>query len=162
MLRRFVLLAVCGISLALAAQTIPSRAAASQPTPAALPTPASQTPVRSLGDVHTIFIAPMDYHLDDYIVAELFRRLPKGVTMAENRADADSILQGVVNPAIGKGESLSSAVQLVSTSGEILWADEKSDHTSAFPRFRQHGLPTVATRIAKDLSKSLKVAAKGR
>jgi len=126
----------------------------------------------SLGEVRTIYVAPMAGGFDTYIVGELLRRLPKDVTVTQSKDHADAILMGTgrsngsgiggtINQAIGLGGGASGAVELVTSQGAVLWADEKSDHTiPVFGTFREHGPSKVAARIAKDLSDALKKAEK--
>jgi hypothetical protein len=125
-----------------------------------------------LSQIHVIFVAPMASGFDTYVVGELLRRLPEGVTVTRNKDAADAVLQGTatgdrsgtagtINQAVGVGGAASGAVELVSKSGTILWADEKSDHTiPVFGTFREHGVSKVAGRIAKDLSDAIKDADK--
>lgn len=118
--------------------------------------------VASLSAVHTIYIAPMAANFDQYLMGEIMKRMPKGLSITQNKNNADAILEGVaqqsgsgvgrdVNQVLGGGGS-SGAVRLVSSNGTILWSTERSDHTiPLYSEFREHGLPKVAGRISKDL-----------
>lgn len=129
-------------------------------------------PARTLADVHTIYIAPMPNGFDQYLLAEVLKRLPKGVTLTQNKNSADATLEGVdersahgisrtVNQVFGVGGSASGAVRLVSGNGQILWATEKSDHTiPLYGTWREHGMSKVAARIAKNLTDVLRTAQK--
>ncbi len=128
--------------------------------------------VESLADVHTIAIKPMPGGFDQYLAGEILRRLPPGVTLTKNQAGADAVLQGsgqdsshgisrTVNQVFGVGGSASGAVELISRSGQILWATEKSDHTiPLYGTWREHGKSKVASRIAKSLTGALRTAQK--
>lgn len=96
---------------------------------------APERSVSSLAEVHTIYIKPMPGGFNQYLTGEILRRLPRGVTLTMNKASADAVLQGAgqdsahgisrtVNQIFGVGGSAAAAVELVSTSGQILWATE--------------------------------------
>jgi hypothetical protein len=128
--------------------------------------------VSGLAGVHAIYIRPMPNGFDQYLTAEVLKRLPKGVSLVQSESRADAILEGVdeksahgisrtVNQVFGVGGSASGAVRLVSGDGRILWATEKSDHTiPLYGTWREHGMPKVAARIAKNLADALKTAQK--
>lgn len=129
-------------------------------------------PTTNLAAVHSIYIAPMPNGFDQYLAAELLKRLPEGVTLAQNKNHADALLEGVdeqgshgisrtVNQVFGVGGGSSGAVRLISADGQILWATEKSDHTiPVYGTWREHGMPKVASRIAKNLANALRKAEK--
>ncbi|MGH9376719.1 MAG: hypothetical protein ACRD1J_11255 [Terriglobia bacterium] len=128
--------------------------------------------VSSLAEVHMIYVKPMPNSFDQYLTAELLKRLPKGIMLTQNKDRADATLEGVdensahgisrtVNQVFGVGGSASGAVKLLSSDGQILWATEKSDHTiPVYGTWREHGMSKVAARIAKSLAGSLRAAQK--
>lgn len=128
--------------------------------------------VITLANIHTIYVAPMPNGFDQYLSAELLKRLPKGVTLVENKSRADAMIEGIdqnsshgisrtVNQVFGVGGGSSGAVRLLSRNGQILWATEKSDHTiPLYGSWREHGMPKVASRIAKNLANALRKAEK--
>lgn len=132
----------------------------------------SQVTAMALARVHSIYIAPMPNGFDQYLAAELLKRLPKGVTLSQTKAHANAVLEGIdessshgisrtVNQVFGVGGSASGAVRLLSSTGQILWAAAKTDHTiPIYGTWRQHGMDKVASRIAKDLAGALKSAQK--
>lgn len=128
----------------------------------------------TLAQVHSIYVAPMANGFDQYLAGDLVRRLPKGVTITNNKKQADAVLTGTgrssshgisrtVNQAIGLGGSASGAVELLAQGGKILWADTQTDNTiPVFGIWRHHGMDKVASRIAKSLCKALKKAEKAK
>lgn len=129
----------------------------------------------ALPGVRVIYIVPMAGGFDQFLAGELLHRLPPGVTLTLDKSKADAVLQGttqgvggdkgidgvtrVLNQATGVGGLSASADELVSASGALLWADEKSDHTIPVGGlWREHGVSKVAARIAKDLSAAIQVA----
>lgn len=153
---RRVLLAVtlCAVSMACYSQTVQSHGAT------------------SLGDVKLIYIEPMPGGFNQYLTGALLRRLPDGVSLTNDRSQADAELTGTDQEPMGGGERVanqtstvggaaSGAVELVNPAGQILWADQQNDHTiPIYGLFRNHGVTKVAARIAKDLSSALKDARK--
>ncbi len=131
-----------------------------------------QPPTATLAGVRSIYIAPMPGGFDQYLTAEILRRLPQGVTLTQKQASADAVLEGVdennahgisrtVNQVFGVGGGSSAAVKLLSQDGQILWAAEKSDHTiPLFGTLREHGVSKVAARIAKNLTGAIRAAQK--
>jgi hypothetical protein len=126
----------------------------------------------TLAQVHAIYVEPMANGFDQYLAGDLVRRLPKGITITNNKKQADAVLAGTgrspshgisrtVNQAIGLGGSASGAVELLAQDGTILWADTQTDNTIPFfGIWRHHGMDKVASRVAKALCKALKKAEK--
>lgn len=129
---------------------------------------APERSVASLAEVRTIYIKAMPGQFDQYLAGEILRRLPRGVTLTLNEDSADAVLRGAgqdsahgisptVNQIFGVGGSAAAAVELVTPSGQILWAAEKSDHTiPLYGTWREHGKSKVAGRIAKNLADALR------
>lgn len=132
---------------------------------------AQRAEITTLAHVRSIYIAPMDGGFDIYIAGALLKRLPKGVTITRDKNGADSVLEGsaiadmtgiggTINQALGTGGAASAAVELVSSNGAILWADDRNDDTAIAGGYRSHGPTRVASRIAGDLAGALRDAEK--
>jgi hypothetical protein len=130
-------------------------------------TPRQTTPrLRSIKEVHKLYVDKMKNNLDQYLRAELSKRLPGRFTLVLNKDEADAVMVGTgeqktdagsvfTGRYLGLHDTASGAVSIVDKAGTVLWASEAGDRTLLFGPLKRGGAPEVASRLVQDLKKSL-------
>ena len=148
----------------------PALATAGAPLPSSVPGLASPagtpTRLRSVAEVHKLYIDKMKNNLDQYLRAELTKQLPDRFVLVLNKEDADGLLLGVgeqqtdaktviTGHYLGLNDTATGAVSLVDKAGTVLWASEAGDRTLLFGPLKRGGAREVAKRLVQDLKKAL-------
>lgn len=139
---------------------------------------AVQTPKpRSLAEVRTIFIEPMDNDLDQYLRAEItkkFRKMKPGLTIVLDPKLADAIMTGVSQRRTGTGAAITGrwlglhdnatgSVSLVDPKAKVvLWSSEAGDRSIWWGAMERGGPRKVASRLVHNLRKAIQRARKNR
>jgi hypothetical protein len=104
-----------------------------------------------------LYIAPMEWNLDRFVVAEIVKQgLPVQLVTSEDQADfvMTSFYQKLGSHLIAPGHYIQ--VQIVATENrKPVWADEVNDFAVIFGRLRRHGPGKAAESIVKKLRNSL-------
>ena len=109
----------------------------------------SQALPKSLPSGAKLFIAPMEWNLDELVRAEV-RKNGLPVELVESRDEADFIMTGtsvklgsrLLSPARDFHVDVSPA-----NGGAPVWSGEASDHATFFGRLRRHGSARAARAI---------------
>ena len=168
------LAAIQAVSPSGASGTVPSGIASpTAPTPTSTPgvaTPsAAPTRLRSVAEVHKLYIDKMKNNLDQYLRAELSKQLPDRFVLVLNKDEAEGLLLGVgeqqtdaktviTGKYLGLNDTATGAVSLIDKAGTVLWASEAGDRTLLFGPLKRGGAREVAKRLVQDLKKALQAA----
>jgi len=162
---------VFAIAVAFATPCLIASQAAVAPTPLQKPEP------RSLAEIRTIFIEPMDNDLDQYLQAEIvkkFKKVSPGLTIVVDPSVADAILTGVSQKRTGTGAAITGrwlglhdnatgSVSLIEPRAKVvLWSSEAGDRSIWWGALKRGGPRKVADRLAHNLRKAILKARKKR
>jgi len=124
-------------------------------------------PAPTLKGVQKIYIEKTPNDLDQYIQAEIAKKLKGRLTVVLKAEDADAIMTGVGEHKTGTGaavtgrmlglhDTATAAVSIVDKSRQtILWTSEAGDRSLLFGVFTRGGPRKVASRLVKSLNKAL-------
>jgi hypothetical protein len=114
----------------------------------------------SLSPGATLYVAPMEWNLDRFVVAEIRRQsLPVQLVAAPDQADfvMTSLYQKLGSHMIAPGHYIQ--VRIVAAgAGTPVWADEVNDFAVFFGRLRAHGPRKAAQAIVRKLRASMAAA----
>jgi len=133
-------------------------------TPPAL---AQDSAAPSLRSIRRIYVDKMDNDLDQYIRAEIQKKLGGDLTVVLKPEAADAILAGVsehqngTRAAItgryfGLHDTATGSVSLLDKSGTtVLWSSEAGDRSILFGSMKRGGPRKVADRLVSNLKKAM-------
>jgi hypothetical protein len=109
-----------------------------------------------------LYIAPMDWALDQFILAEIGKQgLP--LQMAASAEQADFVMTGVYQALGSRLMSPGHYIQvriLAAGSGKQMWLGEANDYALFFGRMRRHGQGRAAEAIVRNLRRCLTTPAR--
>lgn len=125
---------------------------------------AQQSP--NIHQVHKIFIEPMQNGLDQYIRAEMLKKMPS-ISVVLDKADADAVLTGlnnkegqatqIVGRYLGVVDTDTAVATLTDRQGKtILWSDQAGDRNLFFSVMHSGGQRKVASRLVDKLKKAMR------
>jgi len=162
---------VFAIAIAFATPWLVASQAAAAPTPVQRPVP------RSLAEIRTIFIEPMDNDLDQYLQAEIvkkFKKVSPGLTVVVDPSVAAAIVTGVSQKRTGTGAAITGrwlglhdnatgSLSLIDPSAKVvLWSSEAGNRSIWWGPLKRAGPRKVAARLAHNLRKAIVKARKSR
>jgi len=126
----------------------------------------------SLNEIHRLFIEKMPNDLDQYISAEITKKLNGRVAVVLDKADADAILRGASSNKDGVGAAITGrylglhdnatgSISLLDKQEKlVLWSGEAGDRSLMFGSMKRGGPRKVADRLVSDLKSALENADK--
>ena len=116
----------------------------------ARPAKKTQAPiVRTLRDVHRLYISKMPNGLDSYLRDSISRKLAESFTIVLNRSDADAILESPDSRA-------PDVVRMVDVTGQnLLWSGSANDKQRLYLNLKRGGPRETAEKLTAQLKKAL-------
>jgi hypothetical protein len=105
-----------------------------------------------------IYIAPMEWQLDHYVIEEI-RRQGLAVQVVDSEREADFVMissyQALGSRIAGPGHFVQ--VRILASDGSAVWRGEVNDFAIVFGRLRRHGPRRAAEGIVKKLRSNLAI-----
>lgn len=150
-----------------AAAAPPAPPVPAPPPPAAPAGPRAAPNITSLQEMKKIYIEKMPSDLDQFIRAELGKKLGKRITVVMVKDEADAVMIGTAEHRTGTGaqitgrylglhDNATGAVSITDRTGtEVLWSSEAGDRSLFWGAVKRGGPRKVADRLVNNLKKAL-------